>query len=157
MGKRNAKRKGMRRAYLKAYSSSFISTGRGPNTEVIKEYAQRARYVDQYLVKLFGLDKPSTNNIPRQDAVKSLERLLEETPPERHVCLKHMPSEKIFLFYNGTGTQYFFIKCVFSVFLKSIIYSDRDTAMQRYTQGRVVWIERNICTNSQPPALAGAD
>lgn len=154
---KKSRRKGMRRSYLKVFSCGYINTGHSPNRDLIAGYNNRA--VDDNLFKLFHDVSKDAPNAPRKEIIDRLNRVKEffdkvQVKSYYNVMLVQNDNMKLFLFHNGIGTSYVFVKHDLKkgVFYRSLVYSNRALAMQRLFASKVVWIEAQQETAEKPPS-----
>jgi hypothetical protein len=138
--------KRMKRSHLKRFSAGYINTGQPAMSR-----SRRPDYgcttgnianIDRRLVVLFKLDYLLQDNAPRVAVLESLAKILSEVSPDRHICLVNRKYTKMFMFWSAEYTRFWFVKSVCSVFVKSISYADRESAMRAYNSGRITWVEK---------------
>jgi hypothetical protein len=140
------------------WKSSFINTGVGPNQQALREYHERADGVRRndfemlckHLERIFGrgyvervlrINVWSANRINEnlEEIKKKIEKMLNNTPLERHVVLVDAKRKKVTMFFDETGTKYFFVMVKALSMRKSYIYDARETAMFAFEHGHVEW------------------
>jgi hypothetical protein len=139
-----ARRKRIKRAHMKRFASDNVQVHNR-----IVPYHIRNITRDHYR-HLVEMGKPD----PVAD------KIFPQEPIRQHIVLVNMRSKQIFLYWNNDYTQFYFVKVVFKVCLKSISYPDREYAMRQYNLGRVVWTERKTTPelaipSPSPPASSG--
>lgn len=126
---RKPRGKGMRTAYLKAFSARYINTGSSPNPIMMHEWYQRQRdamitdlkVVQGTFQKQEELDKKSSDKINK-------------------VCLR--AGKRMRIWYCFAGTQHFFVDqdLVLNKERRSIIYPTREIAYTAFQREQICWI-----------------
>lgn len=140
-----------RRGRFKTFSKGLISTGQGPNGNVIAEYVARAR-INPKQAALDARFPGAGGTAPKRvEVLKKLEKMLNSTPVERSVILFNGRFKRISLYFTEDHTIFFFMEEWIGTdqVRRSITYSNRTRAMQVYRAGKVVWVEST--TPSQAP------
>lgn len=177
MSKRWNRNKGPRRAYLKRFHSEVVNAGRSVNTLVLGEYQSRAATLVTPPNKANYSDNEEYYRTRRVLELKPIDVVLGKL---RHlwtnnfwqgydifnrICLINTERRKLFLFFSGP--RWFFVQECYELreiakgsnvlrehwyVLRSIIYPDKDTAMKKYYNANICWVENN---HIEQPLAAG--
>ena len=155
MAKR-AKRRGMRKAYLKRFSAEYINTGRGPSSLDKSGVQARCTYLFRYGEHSNAsqpfIDAPNPR-IGLDDPKLAIERRLEEQQKlMQGPYLQRLHTFNYVYMYKGkhswvrmyfSGNEAFFVASndVAKIMKRSIIYDGRSIAAFRYKKNRVTWVE----------------
>lgn len=138
------RKRGMRRAYLKRFSSGYINTGRSLNAvgmDALFSGSKLPLNADPWLTTIFGKD---TNNggIPREQALALREKIINQTEPHMHFKVLETEKLKVLLFYRSAQDGVFFVQYekTVGVIRKSISYANKERAMRILRADNVKWL-----------------
>lgn len=177
MGKRS-RNKGTRNGHMKRFSSTMVNAGKSANKLVLGEYIARSRTL---------ATAPKEANYSNNEEHYRERRILELKPIDvvlgklkslwtadfwqgydyfSRIVIINTPDRRLFLFFSGP--RWFFVQETTNIerakykepwcIKRSIIYSDRDTAMKRYYHATICWIEKRhvgsqLCEQGPAPKL----
>lgn len=153
-----AKKRKMRRAYMKVYSAGYVNTGKGPNAQVLAEYHQRAsqKPEDAWLLTKFpgaqSLDTPekvcakAMQNVPRAIVLAKLTQGVYRGQHEQRLNFCNLLNgrfERVRLYFGGNTC--FLVRSLSkggnTRIWTSLMYTSSTQAKRDYGYGRVCWVE----------------
>lgn len=154
---KHAKKKGMRRAYLKRFSSQLINGTQSIDKARLNDlnYHGRAQAMvdEKYLKNLFALLgyewRPEQPNEPRREVLALIQKMADNVPIENHIQLINNHHKQIVMFYRP-GTYWLIEKNLeLRIIRRSIRYTSRETLFDTYRKNRVVWVEAKKVLGSE--------
>lgn len=153
------KKKGMRRAYLKKFSSELVNGGHSPaNTKLMSEFHGKvASALAPWLNQVIPAEKMISGR--RQGVLLKIRELTLDTPDPMFIVLKNSARMSLTLFWSNPhynhlsgkslDSQYFFVlhEKQEGILKTSLNYGERPRAFAAYKHDRI----RYVRTESVPP------
>lgn len=132
-----------RQGKSKRFAKAWMSSGTGPNMEVVAGYAARARINpdQEYLDKMFP-GSPMAN--ARINHIRErLLKLARESDPVRNFVLFSDSRKRVRAFFNIEHTLWYMVKEDFDqqVVFKSITYGSKARLLDAYNRQKIVYTE----------------
>lgn len=144
MSKRRPRRKKMRVAYLKKYSSGYISLGRQIAPISLEDYRNNKEDIHNYFLSVLfpGVGNVKSADAERERYLKKLqEDLLGQVDPARNISIYHGRMKQVRMFFNSEHNRFVFIEDSITGIRRSVYYGNRVRAMAVYHLGKVTWLE----------------